>query len=112
MAGRRDEIKQGVHPVVLETGVTLDSRLLGEDIVVLTLNVAHDFLESVKTRKSMDCVTCRVDIRKLVVNAVAKSWRIDHSQSDTDTLFLEFYCQVTFPAMVRSSIKAHRCWPV
>lgn len=35
-----------MHAVVLEARVTLDARLLGEDIVVLTLDVVRDLLEA------------------------------------------------------------------
>lgn len=46
MARRRDEVEKGMDAVVLETRVTLDTRLLCEDIVVLPFEVAHDFLET------------------------------------------------------------------
>lgn len=46
MTGRRDEVEQSVHPVVTEARVTLDTGLLGKNIVVLTLEVAHDLLET------------------------------------------------------------------
>jgi hypothetical protein len=35
-----------MHPVVPEAGITLDTRLLGEDIVILTLQVPHDLGEA------------------------------------------------------------------
>jgi len=37
MAGRGDKIKESMDTVVAESGVTLDTRLLGENIIVLTL---------------------------------------------------------------------------
>ena len=46
MAGRRNEVEQCVHPVVTEARVTLDTRLLSEDVIVLALEVANDFLEA------------------------------------------------------------------
>ena len=106
MSSRRDEVEQGVHSVVLETGVTFNSRLLGEDIVVLALNVAHNFLEPAKTRQFVNFVMCRADIRKFVVNAITKPWRVDHSQSDTDTLLLKFCNQVTVSAAAPGSLKS------
>jgi len=42
-----DEIKQSMNPVVAEAGVALNARLLGKDIVVLSLEIGHDFLEAV-----------------------------------------------------------------
>lgn len=47
MSGGRDEVEQGVDPVVSEAGITLDSRLFSEDIVVLTLKVTNDLLEAI-----------------------------------------------------------------
>ncbi len=46
MTGRRDEVEKCVNTVVAEAGVTLDTRLLGEDIVVLALKVANNLLEA------------------------------------------------------------------
>lgn len=46
MSCRRDEVEQSVNSVVTEAGITLDTRLFGQDIVVLTLEVPDDFLEA------------------------------------------------------------------
>lgn len=43
MAGRSDKVEEGVHSVVAEAGVTLDTRLFSENIVVLPLDVTGDF---------------------------------------------------------------------
>ena len=48
MTSGRDEVEEGMHPVVPETRVTLDTRLLREDVVVLAFEVAHDFLETAR----------------------------------------------------------------
>jgi len=36
MAGRGDKIEEGMDTVVTESGVTLDTRLLGKNIIILT----------------------------------------------------------------------------
>lgn len=46
MSCRRDEVEQSVNSVVTEAGITLDTRLFGQDIIVLTLEVPDDFLEA------------------------------------------------------------------
>lgn len=46
MSGRSDEVKHGVHTVVSEAGVTLDTGLLGQNVVVLSLEVANNFGEA------------------------------------------------------------------
>lgn len=47
MAGGRDEVEQGVYTVVAEARVTLDTRLLCENVVVLPLEVTNNLLEAV-----------------------------------------------------------------
>jgi hypothetical protein len=43
VAGRGDKVKHGVDTVVPEARVTLDTRLFGQNIIVLSLEVANDF---------------------------------------------------------------------
>ena len=45
MTGRREEVKKRMDPVVPEARVTLDTRLLCQNIVVLPLKVTNDLLE-------------------------------------------------------------------
>ena len=49
MSSGRDEVEQGMDTVVAETRVTLDTRLLSEDVVVLTLEMANNLLEAEAT---------------------------------------------------------------
>lgn len=46
MAGRGDEIEHGMNPVVPEAGVTLDTRLLRQNIIILSLEIPHDLREA------------------------------------------------------------------
>lgn len=46
MTRRRDEVKQGMNTIVPESRITLDTRFLCQDIIVLMLEVAHDFREA------------------------------------------------------------------
>ena len=46
MSSGRDEVEKSVNTVVPEAGVTLNARLLREDVVVLALEVANNLLES------------------------------------------------------------------
>lgn len=43
MPGRSDEIQENVHTVISEPGVSLDSRLFREDIIILAFEVSDDF---------------------------------------------------------------------
>lgn len=46
MTGGGDEIKESMNTVVPKAGVTLDTRLFGENIIILAFKVAHNFLEA------------------------------------------------------------------
>ena len=46
MAGWGDEVEEGVDTVIPEARITLDTRLLSKNVVVLTLEVANDLLEA------------------------------------------------------------------
>ena len=45
----RDKIEEGMDTVVPEARVTLDTRLLSENVVVLTLEMANNLLEAEAT---------------------------------------------------------------
>jgi hypothetical protein len=42
MTGGGDEVKHGVNTIVSKAGVTLDTRFLGKNVIVLPLQVAND----------------------------------------------------------------------
>ena len=46
MTSGGDEVEEGVHPVVPETGVAFDTGLLSENVIVLAFKVANDLLEA------------------------------------------------------------------
>ena len=56
MTSGRDEVEEGMHPVVPETRVTLDTRLFREDVVVLAFKVPNDLLEAIAMRDDTSMV--------------------------------------------------------
>lgn len=42
MTGGGDEVEHSVDTIVPEAGITLDARLLGQDVIVLSLKVSDD----------------------------------------------------------------------
>ncbi len=46
MAGGSNEVEQNVNTIITEPGVTLNSRLLGKNVVVLSLEETNDFRET------------------------------------------------------------------
>jgi hypothetical protein len=46
MSSRGDEIKKCMNTVVSESRVTLNPGFLSENVVILALEVAHNFLEA------------------------------------------------------------------
>jgi hypothetical protein len=46
MAGRSDKIEQCVDTIIAETGVTLDTRLLRKNIIVLSFEITDNLSEA------------------------------------------------------------------
>jgi hypothetical protein len=77
MSSGGDKVEKSVHTVIAESGVTLDTGLLGENIVVLALEVARDLAET-----------------GLVVDLVTEARGIDNGQRDTGSLLVKL-CRTT-----------------
>jgi hypothetical protein len=60
-----------MNALIFKPGVTFDSRFLGEDIVILFLEIAYDSREG-----------------RFVVNVVAEAGRITDRETDGDTIFI------------------------
>lgn len=58
MTSGRDEIEHGVDTIVAEAGVTLDARFLGENVVVLALNIPSNLLEATSRMCGFSDSTC------------------------------------------------------
>jgi hypothetical protein len=54
MTGRGDKVEESVDTVVTESGVTLDTGLLSENIIVLTLKVSGDLAETIRKQLAME----------------------------------------------------------
>ena len=65
LTSRLDKVEQDVHTVVAEARVTLDPALLGENVVVLALEVLADLAKG-----------------GLVVNGVAEAGSVNDSKAD------------------------------
>ena len=89
MAGGGDEIEQDMHAVVPEAGVTLDTRLLREDVVVLALEVTNDFLEAGSDYSDATKEARAAYIRKLIVDVVTETGSIDDRKGNPDTILLQ-----------------------
>jgi hypothetical protein len=50
MTSRGNEVEHSVNTVVPESGVTLDTRLHGQNIIILSLEVADDLREAADAR--------------------------------------------------------------
>ena len=72
MAGRGDEVKHGVDTVVPEAGVTLNARLLRENVIVLPFEVANNLGEA-----------------GLVIDLVTEAGGIDNGKGDTRSLLVQ-----------------------
>jgi hypothetical protein len=73
MASRCNEVQQNVDTVVAESGVTLNTRFLCKNVIVLALEIANDLSEA-----------------GLVVDLVTETRGIDNGQRDACALLIKF----------------------
>lgn len=91
MAGRRDEVQHGVYTVVSEPRVTLDSRLLRQDIIVLPLEVADNLSKATRTNLAMFNKPRgrRCYLPRFVVNEVTETGCVDNGQRDASAFLIK-----------------------
>ena len=53
MTRRSDEVEQRMDAIVPESGIPLDARFFGQDVVVLAFQIAHDLGEAAKSSVSV-----------------------------------------------------------
>jgi len=91
MAGRSDKVKQSVDTVIAETGVTLDTRLLCKNVIILSLKITNDFTKAIgpsatfQHRRSIELV-----IPCFVVNLVSEAGGVNNREGDTGSFFIQF----------------------
>ena len=90
MSSGRDEVQKGMDSIVPETGITFDTWLFRQDIIILAFKMTNDLLETVKTLS----LTKRSDkdggnIRKFIVNVVTKARGIDNGQGNANAIFFQ-----------------------
>lgn len=106
VTGRCDEVEKGVDTVVAETRVTLDSRLLGQDVIVLSFQEANDLRESTLRQAKKDGgIRCQyaslsllylaldfvlVYSRIFVVDVVAETRGVYDGEANAHTVLLKF----------------------
>lgn len=83
MACRGDEVEHGMDSVIPEAGVTLDTRLLGQDIIILSLEVSDDLckavwyeVSNVDVKETKGCLS----LPGFVVDLVTKSRGVHNCQ--------------------------------
>lgn len=92
MASGCDEVEHGVDTVVPEARVTLDTRLLCENVVILPLEEANNFRETGLYNISGATLT---DSSKrgiapgLIVDLITKTWSVHDGQRDTGSLLIK-----------------------
>lgn len=81
--------------VVPEARVTPDARLLSENVIILTLQVADNLLEPLVCSQHQRHSSCntRGIVRELIVYIVAKARGVNDRQSNANTILFKFYTQ-------------------
>lgn len=82
-----------MNAVVSEPGVTLDTRLLGQNVVVLPLEEANNLRETGGTElapKQIQMVFPGFGVApSLIVDLVAEAWGIHNRQGDAGSLLIQ-----------------------
>lgn len=58
MPSRSDEIEEGVNTIITEPWPTRNSTIYGENIVILSLKVVHNLLETIRATS----IKCAVEV--------------------------------------------------
>jgi len=79
-----------MNAVVAEARITLDTRLLGKDVIVLPFEVTNDFREAILRSAHCHFPTPKLHVPCFVVDLVAETWRINNGQGNASAFFIEF----------------------
>lgn len=89
---RCDEIEHGMDPVVSEARITLDTRLLSQNIIVLPFEITNDLRETIwctVSAKPNRSDTASAIVPGLIVDLVSKTRRVHDGQRDAGTLLVK-----------------------
>lgn len=78
-----------MHTVIPEARVTFNTRLLSQNVIVLTLEVANNFLEAKTKRYSVRYVRMGIYERKLIVDVVPKTRRVNNGKGNANAILLQ-----------------------
>jgi hypothetical protein len=80
MASGSDKVEQGVDTIVTEAGITLDTGLLCENVIVLSLQIANNFTKAFISSVIFEAMyPPRSVLPCLVINLVSEARCIDDS---------------------------------
>jgi hypothetical protein len=81
MPGGSDKVEQCMDTVVAEAGVTLDTGLLCENIIVLSLEISYNFTKAFILSANFEAVCpTKSSLPCLVINLVSETRCIDDGQ--------------------------------
>ena len=93
MTSGRDKVEECVHSVIPEARITYDTRLFGQNIIILTFEIPDDVLEAVRLKyeKTMHFRARSRFLRRFVVNVVTETGGVDDGECNSNAVLLEFY---------------------
>lgn len=82
MTCRGNEVEHSVYTVVPESRVTLNTRLLGQDVVILSLEITDDLREAGTSRISIERIADGwvPFLPRLIVDLITEAGGIDNGQ--------------------------------
>ena len=100
--------------VIAESGVTLDTRLLCENVIVLSLEIANNFTKALSLSAMFKaCVSMALVIPCFVVNLVSEAGSVNDGERDAGSFFVQFQfysilATVVFQSILRVQIAHQR----
>jgi hypothetical protein len=89
VSSRCDEVKENVDTIVPKTGVTLDTGFFGENVIILSLEIANNLGEAASISRC-DSRKTAVNVPCFVIDLVAKAGSVDNGEGNSRALFVEF----------------------
>lgn len=91
--------------IIAETRVTLDTRLLGENVIVLSLEIANNFTKALSLLVMFEpCASMELVIPCFVVNLISEAGGVHDGKRDAGSFFVQFQFYSLLATMIFVSI--------
>lgn len=90
MSSRCNEVEQRVNSIVSKPWVTLDTRLLGENVIVLSLKITNYLAKALCHERHSNVRRRRSQVPCFIVDLITEAWSIDNRERYPGALLVKF----------------------